>query len=141
MELWILWVITGVVFFLIEIFTPMLFFLNLAFASLLAAIGAYFNIHFGFQIGIFGISAIILLIFIRPILMKTINVKNSDNTLDEKYIGQIAKTIMPTNSTEGRVTIYGEDWQAISFTGEEIPKDVNVKIIKNDGTVLLVEKL
>lgn len=141
MELWLLWIISGVIFFVIELFTPILFFLNLAFACLIAAIGAYYNIHFGFQIAIFALVAGILLLFLRPLLIKNVSIKNATTGLEEKYIGKIAKTILLTNATEGRITIYGEDWKAVSINGEEIPVDTNVKIIKNEGTVLFVEKI
>ena len=55
MELWIIWIIAGVVFFVIEIFTPILFFLNLAIAALITAIAAYFSIPLVWQAILWGI--------------------------------------------------------------------------------------
>ncbi len=141
MDLWLIWVISGVILFIIEIFTPTLFFLNLALAAFFAAIGAYFGLSGWWQVGIFAVASGVLLGFLRPLLVK--NVKKDDTTtgLDEKYFGQIAKTICPTNATDGRITIYGEEWVARSSDGSEIPEGENVKIVRNDGTVFFVEKI
>ncbi len=141
MDLWLIWIIAGVVFFIIELFTPMLFFLNLAFASLLAGAGAYFNIAFAWQIMIFVIGASLLLLFFRPFLMKNVQTKDTATGIEGKYIGHNAKTILPTGSLDGRITIYGEEWAARSIDGEEILTDVDVKIVKNEGTIFYVEKI
>lgn len=141
MEIWIMWIIAGVIFFIVELFTPMLFFLNLAFACLFAAAGAYFDLSFAWQVAIYVITASVLIIFIRPFLMQNITTKDTATGMEAKYIGQNAKTILPTNNLEGRVTIYGEEWAARSINGEEIPTDADVKIVKNEGTILFVEKI
>ena len=141
MELWLIWVIAGVILFIVELFTPMLFFLNLAIAAFFAAIGAYFGLSGWWQVAIFGVSAGVLLGFLRPLLVKNVQKEDTTTGLDEKYFGQIAKTIRPTGATDGRVTIYGEEWGARSIDGNEIAEGVDVKIIRNEGTILFVEKI
>ena len=141
MELWLIWVITGIVFFIIELFTPVLFFLNLAFAAFFGAIAAYFGLAAIWQVLIFGAVAGILLGFLRPLLIKNVKKEDTSAGLDEKYIGKLAKTIRPTGATDGRVTIYGEEWVARSVDGNEIPEGTDVKIVRNDSTIFIVEKL
>ena len=141
MELWLIWIVCGITFFIIELFTPMLFFMNLALACLFAAIGAYYDILFAWQVFIFVGMSSLLLIFLRPILMKNITTKDTETGIEGKYLGQNAKTVLPTNNTNGRIAIYGEEWIARSLDGEEIPANSNVKIIKNDGTIFYVEKI
>ena len=141
MDLWLVWVISGVILFIVEIFTPTLFFLNLAIAAFFAAIGAYFGLSGWWQVGIFAISSGILLGFLRPLLVKNVQKDDTTTGLDEKYFGQIAKTIRPTNATDGRVTIYGEEWAARSTDGSEISEGENVKIVRNDGTIFFVERI
>ena len=34
-----------------------------------------------------------------------------------------------------------EEWAARSINGEEIPTDADVKIVKNEGTILFIEKI
>ena len=144
MELWLIWVICGIVFFVIEIFTPILFFLNLAIACMILAAtdffyGAYISVTW--QIVIWGILSAILLLFLRPLLVKNITPVDTDSGIDAKYIGKEAKTIMPTGKTDGRITIYGEDWFARSVDGNEIEKDVVVKIVRYDNSIFYVEKI
>ncbi|MCR4881336.1 MAG: NfeD family protein [bacterium] len=141
MELWLVWVIAGIVFFIIELFTPVLFFLNLAIAAFFGAIAAYFGLAAIWQVLIFGAIAGILLGFLRPLLVK--NVKKDDTTsgLEEKYIGKAAKTIRPTGAIDGRITIYGEEWGAKSIDGNEIPEGTDVKIIRNEDMIFIVEKI
>ena len=141
MELWLIWVIAGVILFIVELFTPALFFLNLAIAAFFSAIAAYFGLSGWWQVAIFGISAGILLGFLRPLLIKNVQKDDTTTGLDEKYFGQTAKTIRPTGANDGRVTIYGEEWGARSIDGNEIPEGVDVKIIRNEGTILFVEKI
>ena len=141
MEIWLIWVIAGVAFFFIELFTPILFFLNLAFACLLSAVAAYYELAFAWQVAIFVLASTLLLIFLRPLLVKNVSVKDTSTGLEEKYINHDAKTIKPTNATDGRVAIYGEEWVARSNNGEEIEEGANVKIIRNEGTVFFVERI
>ena len=141
MEFWLIWIIAGVVFFIIELFTPILFFLNLAFACLLAAIGAYFELAFIWQVIIFAAFSALFLAFLRPFLMKNVSTKGTYTGIEEKYIGHNAKTVLPTNALDGRIAIYGEEWDARNINNEEIPKDVDVKIVRNEGTIFYVEKI
>ena len=141
MEIWLIWVIAGVILFIIELFTPVLFFLNLAIAAFFSAIAAYYGLAVIWQVLIFLIMGGVLIGFLRPLLIK--NLKKGDTTvgLDDKYLGHTAKTILPTNAHDGRVTIYGEEWVARSADGSEIENGVDVKIVRNDGTVFYVEKI
>ena len=141
MELWLIWVIAGVILFIVELFTPILFFLNLAIAAFFAAIGAYFGLSGWWQVGIFGISAGILLGFLRPFLIKNVHKVDTTSGLEEKYFGKTAKTIRPTGPIDGRIAIYGEEWGARSTDGSEIPEGTDVKIIRNDGTIFYVERI
>lgn len=142
MELWLIWIIVGAVFFIIELFTPMLFFLNLAFAAFLGgAVAAYLGLDVLWQILIFGGMSALLLLCLRPLLVKKFQTNDTTTGLDEKYIGQNAKTVALTNANEGRVAIYGEEWMAKSNDGSEIPAESIVKIIRNEGTIFFVEKI
>ena len=142
MELWLVWIIAGVIFFIIELFTPMLFFLNLAIAAFIGgAVAAYYGLAGIWQILIFAVVAGILLGFLRPLLVKNVQKEDTTTGLDEKYIGQTARTIRLTDANDGRVTIYGEEWAAKSADGSKILENTDVKIVRNEGTILFVEKI
>lgn len=140
-HLWQIWCIAGVVFFIIEMFTPVMFFLNLGFACFVAALCAELGLAPIYQVIVFGIFSAIFLIWLRPFLIKRKN--QAQNETVEMYKGMTAKvieTIVP-ETDKGRIAVFGEQWQAKSLHDEEIPKGSLVKIIKNDSIVMYVEPL
>ena len=141
MSLWQLWGILGVIFVIIEMFTPFLFFLNLAIASFITASIVYvFNIDFQVQLVLFSILSFACLLCIRPLLLK--NKKSQAQTgIDAKYIGKDAKVVRKINKEGGRISIYGEEWNAKSHTEEEIEENEMVKIVSNDGLIMIVKKI
>lgn len=140
MEYWQYLIIAGVLFLIVEIFTPMLFFLNFALACFVTAIIALFIMDLNYLVPVFVVFSGLFLLFLRPILMRK---RNGDKKtgLEEKYIGQMAKVTEKITQTSGVVTIYNERWEARSNTEEEIPEGSDVKIIRNESLVLFVEKV
>lgn len=137
---WQILVLAGIIFLIIEIFTPVLFFLNFAIACFLTAILALFVFDWSILIPAFVVLSAVFLMFLRPILMKS---RNGDKKtgVEEKYIGKIAKVTETVTLTTGVVAIYNERWDARSNTGEEIPEGSEVKIIRNESLLLFVEKI
>lgn len=140
MAYWQLLLITGVIFIIIEIFTPMAFFLNLALACFITAIFAFFITDWNVLIPIFVVFSALLLIFLRPILIKSKN-GTKKTGVEEKYIGKTAKVVETVTSTGGVVSIYDERWNARSESGEEIPAGAEVKIVRNESLLLYVKQL
>ncbi len=139
MNFWQIFVITGLLFLIIEIFTPAFFFLNFALACFLTAILALFIFDWNVLIPSFVVFSAIFLFFLRPFLMKK---RNGDKKtgVEEKYIGKTAKVIETVTSSGGVVSIYDERWNARSNNQEEFPTGTEVKIIKNESLVFFVEK-
>ena len=140
MEHWQLLVIAGVVFIIIEIFTPVLFFLNLALACFMTAVLAYYVFDWNILVPVFVAFSAIFLLFLRPLLVKT-RTNGQKTGVDEKYIGKVAKVTEVVTATGGLVSIYDERWTARSNSGEEIPVGSEVKIVRNDSLMLYVEKI
>ncbi len=140
MDMWLLLLIMAVVFLVLEMFTPTLFFINLAVAAVISAIFAYLGFSSLVVTIVFLVVAIATIWFVRPILLKQINEKKVTTGLDDKYIGKIAKVVKEVSKTDGRVAIYGEEWQAIT-DGENIPVGEEVKILSNDSIIFKVEKV
>lgn len=140
MQYWQLLIVAGIVLIIIEIFTPVMFFLNLALACFITAIFAWFIFDWNVLIPIFVVFSLIFLLFLRPILVKKRN--NEQKTgVEEKYIGKTAKVTQTVTSTNGVISIYNERWEARSNTGEEIPEGSEVKIVRNESLILFVEKI
>lgn len=137
---WQLLLVIGIVFIIIEMLTPVMFFLNLALACFVTAIFAFFLVDWNVLIPVFVVFSAIFLLFLRPILTK-IRIKEEKTGVEEKYIGKTAKVVEAVNSTNGVVSIYDERWCARSVSGEEIEVGAEVKIVRNESLILYVEKL
>lgn len=139
MAYWQFLVIAGIIFIIIEIFTPVMFFLNLALACFITAVFAWFIFDWNILIPIFAVFSLVFLIFLRPILIRRRN--NEPKTgVEEKYIGKRAKVTQTITGTSGVISIYNERWEARSESGEEIPEGSEVKIIRNESLILYVKR-
>ena len=137
--MWQVMVVIGLLFLILEIFTPAMFFLNLAFAAFLTAGVAVFITNLNATIFVFVVFSAIMLLILRPILMNLKTDKSQKTGMEGKYIGQIVKVISPITKNSGAITIYGERWEArIEYDGE-IAVGENVKILRNDSLIMYVE--
>ncbi|MDO5305121.1 MAG: NfeD family protein [bacterium] len=140
MDMWLILLIVSVIFLVLEMFTPTLFFINLAVAVAVSAIFSYLGFSNLFVTFVFLIVSIAAIWLVRPILLKQINEKKVSTGLDDKYIGKVAKVVKEVTNTDGRVAIYGEEWQAVT-DGEAIAVGSEVKILSNDSIIFKVEKI
>jgi len=139
MNYWQLLIIAGTVFLIIEMLTPVLFFLNLALACFVTAIISVYIRDWNILVPVLVSLSLFFLLFLRPLLVRTR--ENGKKTgVEEKYIGKIAKVVETITSTNGVISIYDERWSARSNTSEEIPAGAEVKIVRNESLLLYVEK-
>lgn len=142
MDYWQLLLVAGIVFLIIEMFTPMIFFLNFALACFITALLAVFIEDLNYLVPVFVVFSGVFLLFLRPFLIRKKGNGNGTKTgVEEKYIGKTAKVTDTVTSNSGVISIYNERWEARSNTGEEIPVGSDIKIIKNESLILYVEKL
>ena len=139
MIMWQLLVILGLVFLVLEMFTPMLFFLNFAIASFITAIASFIITDINILMLIFVFLSLLLLWFLRPLLVKSKNQKNSNTGMKSKYIGQTSKVIEEVTSYSGVISIYDERWNARSINNEIIPIGSIVEIIKHESLIMGVK--
>ncbi|MCQ2754252.1 MAG: NfeD family protein [bacterium] len=140
MHLWTFIAICGIVFLVLEIFTPSLFFLNFALAAFLTAIVSVFVKTTFVLVLIFVVLSFVSFVFLRPILVRKF-VKSKETGIDSKYIGQVVKAEENITSSEGVILIYGERWDARSENGEFIEKGSQVRIVRNESIIMYVEKV
>lgn len=139
MIMWQLLVILGLVFLVLEMFTPMLFFLNFAIASFITAIASFIITDINVLMLIFVVLSLLLLWFLRPLLIKSKSQKNSKTGMESKYIGQTAKVIEEVTSNSGVISIYDERWNARSINNEIIPIGSIVEIVKHESLIMSVK--
>jgi len=140
MSYFIVFMIIALIFFMVEIYTPTMLFLNFALASVICGILGFFVHSYNILIPIFVILSILFLLFLRPLFNINPN-KDAESTFDSPYIGKQATTITNVNAFSGRIKIYDEDWEArtISEDSPEIEKGAKVKIIRHDDLTMYVE--
>ena len=140
MILWQVIGICGILFIILEIFTPSMFFLNLAIAAFICAIVSIFTTNIALLASLFFVLSFISIIFLRPLLLKKFT-KDTISEIDDKYIGKIVNIDSNIDNISGVISIYGERWEARSNNDETIPAGSQVKILKVDSIILYVEKV
>ena len=139
----IVWLVIGLVFFVVESATYQLVCIWFVAGSLGALLAALFGAGFTVQMWIFLISSVLFLIFARPVLKKRIKVRQLPTNAD-RVIG-MAGTVLETvdNLAEtGRVHANGLSWSARARDDAmRIPAGSNVRVLSIDGVKLIVEPL
>ena len=139
--LWETFTIAGLIFIILEMVVPSMFFLNLAVAAIITALAAIWVANWTVLIIVFTVLSIVSILFLRPLLIKNKKDKESQTGMESKYIGKIVKVIEPISKFSGAITIYDERWEARVDSDETIPVGSEVKIVKNESLVLTVEKI
>ena len=139
MDLWEFIAICGIVFILLELFIPSMFFLNFAVAAFITAFVAFFIAKMSVLVSVFFVFSFLSFAFLRPLLLKK-NTKETETGINDKYIGKKAKVIEDVTSDNGSISIYDERWNARTEDGSRIPAGEEVEIIRNDSLLMYVRK-
>ena len=137
--MWQFLCVVGIAFVILEIFTPSMFFLNFALAAFITAIASLVTLNHFALVLIFFVFSFISFVFLRPILLRR-NSKDTETGIEGKYIGKVAKVTEEVTKDRGVITIYGERWEARCLGEQSIPAGADVRIVKNDGLIMFVEK-
>lgn len=131
----------GIIFVLMEIFMPSMFFLNLALAAFTTAVISVFVSSLSALIWIFCGLSLLFIFTLRPLFLRSQALNKDTKTgIEDKYIGKIATVIEDVDSNSGAITIYDERWQARAVDGDKIIAGQKVQIISNDSLVMNVKK-
>ena len=139
MELWQIIGIICIGLIILEIFTPTLFFLNLAIGAFITGIVSLWYKDVSGLIVIFAVLSAVILIFIRPLLYKKTPDENKTG-IEGKYIGKTARVDEEISRESGVISIYGERWEARVENDETNPVGTEVKIIRHDSLIMYVER-
>ena len=134
------WVIIAVVCGSIEIFTMGLWFLWLALAALLVAVGVRLDwlTTLQWQLLIFAFFTLIFIIFTRPLALKFFKTKDTVSNV-KALVGQHGISTTDIKPLQyGQVKVNGEIWTAIS--NDEIETGSRIEVIDIDGVKLIVQK-
>ncbi len=141
MLFWEIFAIAGLIFLILEMLVPTVFFLNLAFAGFLTAILSLTVSDITTLILAFVVFSLLSIFLIRPMILRHKNTKENLTGIEGKYIGRVARVIEPVSRYKGAITIYDERWEARYEGDDEIPAGAEIRIVRNDSLIMYVEKL
>lgn len=144
MDIWYYWVLSALLFFIIELFTVGFAVVCLSFGALGAAIAALIGWGIEAQFISFAVVSIIALIAVRPILKRIFFRKGEKVVTNaDAIIGKIGVVCIDIEADDdnGRVMIDGMDWRAKSETNEPLPKGTKIEVTSRDSLILTVKKL
>ncbi|MGN1412421.1 MAG: NfeD family protein [Oscillospiraceae bacterium] len=136
----IFWAIVLIVTVILEISTFQMVSIWFSVGSLIALISSLF-VSFPYQLTIFIVVSILMLILTRPLIKKhmKVNFKPTNHELNVGKIAIVTETINKAKQT-GRVSLGGVEWTAITETFEPIEVGSQVVVLKVEGAKLLVSK-
>lgn len=128
----------GLLFLILEMTVPTMFFLNFAVGAFVTAVCSIYIFNWTTLTIIFVAVSLLSLLILRPMLVKKTN-KSQETGMSAKYIGKTAKVIETVTENSGVISIYDERWEARA--DHEIPVDSKVEIIKNESLVMFVKEI
>ncbi|MBO9541630.1 NfeD family protein [bacterium] len=141
MTAWQLWAIGGLVLLIGEVFTPgfvlACFALGCGAAALLAALKAGAAV----QTIAFAAVSFASLFLIRPLFSRVFPEGKAVKTNTDALIGKTGIVSQAPLDALGtwRAMVDGEDWSVVSLAESELAEGQKVKVIKVDGSRLIVE--
>ena len=144
LEAWHLWVIAGLVLWIMEIFTPGFVVGLFGTACLAVAPFAGAEVSVKMQLLVFGVATAIMTFAIRPLILKHFYGRDPKITTNvDALIGKsgFVTEIIDHPNGSGRVRIGGEIWRAV--TQNESPVEIGRKVTvrKVEGNKLVVETI
>jgi len=134
------WLVVLVVLILIEVATYNLTTIWFACGSLVAGIVSIFGVPFKYQVMVFVVVSLLILILLKPSLDKFFNQKRL-KTNYEGIIGLSAKVIetVDNNAAKGVAILNGQEWTARAVSDDMIIEaGSKAKIIKISGVKLIL---
>lgn len=142
LPIWAMWLILCGIFLLIEIFTVSFLMFWPGIGAFLAFIAAALNASFPVQVGVFSVSTILMIAFMKPLVKKLF--KTKDVSMNSKsIIGKTGIVIKKIDNIEsvGQVKVSGELWSAFTEDGENLEEDAEVIVEEIQGVKLKVKRL
>jgi len=141
-KIWYIWMIIAALFVVGEIFTAGFFLLWFGIGAAVAGVLAIFGLEFGWQLGSFVLVSGVLFVVSRRFAEK-FSKKQPPGIGADRVIGKEGIVLEEIDNAKniGRVRLKKEEWRADSETGEVIPVENKVEVIRLDGTHLVVKKI
>ncbi len=142
MEPWVAWAVLAAVLIIGEIFVAGFFVLFFGVGAIPASIIAYFfpKAYVWQLVVFFAVSGILLAFGRRIALRLTFNTPSDVGA--NRMIGKVGLVLkeIDVKTASGIVRVDREEWRAESESGETIPADKWVEVVRIDGTRIIVKE-
>lgn len=139
-KLWYLWIIIAIFFTIGEIVTAGFFLAPFGAAAVVSAILAVLNFNFIIQGIAFVIFSVVFFVLSRKIAER-ISVKQPPGVGADRFIGYEGVVLEEVDNLKdtGMIRVAQDKWRAKSLDGSKIFKDSLIKVIRLEGTRMVVE--
>ncbi|MDO5060630.1 MAG: NfeD family protein [Actinomycetaceae bacterium] len=135
------WFLIALALAVIEVISVDLFFLTLAIAASAAGIASFFGLGLWWQIAIFAIVSVVLLLTLRPWAKKLLEKSVPNTKLNfQALLGQSAVVEEPVSAEDGRVRLAGDTWTAITHDGALLPVGTVTYVVEIKGATVVVSQ-
>lgn len=139
-NIWQVWTVIAIVCLVVELSSGDFYFVSFSIGAAVTAIAAAFGCPFGWSLGVFAVASVLSIFFIRPVLVRRMQVKetvsNADAIIGKR--GRVTEAIEANGY--GRVAVGGDDWKAQSLDGSAIEKGTLVTVTNRESIIITVEK-
>ncbi|MFJ3959121.1 NfeD family protein [Arthrobacter sp. NPDC090010] len=137
-NLWALWLVTLLVFAVIELLSLDLIFLMMSGASLITLFAALAGAPFWLQVIVFCLASLLMIFFVRPVALRHLRKGPRDSLSNvDRLIGESALVLEEVTPLGGLVKIGGDVWSARSADGVFAP-GLTVQVARIDGAHAVV---
>jgi membrane protein implicated in regulation of membrane protease activity len=139
-ELWHLWIVAGILLFVLEIFTPGFVAAAIAVGCLAGAVPAFLGASAAWQLGSFAAGTLVAFVGARPFVLRHLTEGGDGYASNvEGLLGQDGTVLEGVpGQGGGRVRVGGEDWRAVSASGEALEAGQTVTVVAVEGNKLVV---
>lgn len=140
MEAWLFWLVAGLLCGIAEIFLPGFVLSCFSFGCFAAAVAAALDFSVTVQLLVFSGAAFVVLISVRPILMKFLLDRNNPaaRTNLERVVGMIDIAQEEVTAWQGSVKVEGEIWSSRCEGDLILPQGSHVRVLRVEGNKLIV---
>lgn len=141
-KIWWIWMAIAAAFVVGEIFTAGFFLLWFGIGATVAGVLALLGLGIGWQLGAFVVVSGALFVASRQ-FAERFSRKQPPGIGADRFIGLQGQVLEEVDNVKnvGRVRLQKEEWRAESESGENLPVDTLVEVVRLDGTHLVVKKI
>lgn len=144
LEEWQVWVLLGILAFIVEIFTPAFVAACLGIGFILGGIASAMGLNYTWQLTFFSVGTAVSFFAIRPLILKIgYGTSGGVKTNADSLIGRTGKVSETIGSEDGNgyVAIDGDVWRAVSEDGTMIEKGQRVEVVSRDSIIVTVRAI